>query len=231
VILTLIRNALSLGYTSHQKSSGSLVLPVQIRQMLKKIGDVAKEQRSFSARAMADRRKSASLSREPSLPEAHRSRCDYTKPNVHGAKRWSGSDCGFSSGLSRGSHAQDELHVRANCGTCNHYNVGSACGCWGCRWRACCSGGSANGQAPMHEHVPCTLSGLSSSGSVAILRVSECLSGLHQIRLYRFRAGMTDGGLSAGRRPPQSMARQPRGAGSAIERPFDLNKLPFLHSH
>src|SRR5215471_11188997 len=44
----------------------------------------------------------------------------------------------------------------------------------------------------MHEHLSCTLSRLSSSEPVAILRVSRCLPGLHPIHLYWFGTRMTD---------------------------------------
>ena len=44
----------------------------------------------------------------------------------------------------------------------------------------------------MHKHLSCTLSRLSSSEPVAIIRVSWCLPGLHPIHLYWFRTGMTD---------------------------------------
>src|SRR5215475_9880389 len=43
----------------------------------------------------------------------------------------------------------------------------------------------------MHEHLSCTLSRLSSSEAVTIIRVSECLPGLHPIHLYWFRTRMT----------------------------------------
>ena len=44
----------------------------------------------------------------------------------------------------------------------------------------------------MHKHLSCTLSRLSSSEPVAIIRVSGDLPGLHPIHLYWFRARMTD---------------------------------------
>ena len=44
----------------------------------------------------------------------------------------------------------------------------------------------------MHKHLSCTLSRLSSSEPVAIVRVSGCLPGLHPIHLYWFRTWMTD---------------------------------------
>src|SRR5215475_1825408 len=44
----------------------------------------------------------------------------------------------------------------------------------------------------MHEHLSCTLSRLSSSEPITIVRVSECLRGLHPIHLYRFRTRLTD---------------------------------------
>src|SRR5262245_44694250 len=44
----------------------------------------------------------------------------------------------------------------------------------------------------MHEHLSCTLSRLSSSEPIAIVRVSERLRGLHPIHLYWFRTRMTD---------------------------------------
>src|SRR5262245_33177673 len=44
----------------------------------------------------------------------------------------------------------------------------------------------------MHEHLSCTLSRLSSFEPIAIVRVSECLRGLHPIHLYWFRTRMTD---------------------------------------
>src|ERR1700730_3873199 len=44
----------------------------------------------------------------------------------------------------------------------------------------------------MHKHLSCTLSRLSSSEPVAIIRVSGDLPGLHPIHLYWFRARMTE---------------------------------------
>ena len=44
----------------------------------------------------------------------------------------------------------------------------------------------------MHKQLSCTLSRLSSSEPVAIVRVSGCLPGLHPIHLYWFRTGVTD---------------------------------------
>src|ERR1700751_1929434 len=43
----------------------------------------------------------------------------------------------------------------------------------------------------MHEYLSCTLSRLSSSEQVAIVRVSGCLPGLHPIHLYWFRSRMS----------------------------------------
>ena len=44
----------------------------------------------------------------------------------------------------------------------------------------------------MHKHLSCTLSRLSSSEQVTVVRVSGCLPGLHPIHLYWFRTRMTD---------------------------------------
>ena len=52
-------------------------------------------------------------------------------------------------------------------------------------------------QTAMRKHLSCTLSRLSSSEPVAIVRVSGCLPGLHPIRLYWLRTGMTDVPFSA----------------------------------
>src|SRR5262249_41416687 len=47
----------------------------------------------------------------------------------------------------------------------------------------------------MHKYLSCTLSRLSSSEPIAIVRVSGCLPGLHPIQLYWFRTRMTDAPL------------------------------------
>src|ERR1700724_1568986 len=62
------------------------------------------------------------------------------------------------------------------------------------RRRSCPSSlrGRSDGQTEMHEHLPCTLSRLSSCEPGAIVPVSGCLPGLHPIRLYWFRTGVTD---------------------------------------
>jgi hypothetical protein len=62
------------------------------------------------------------------------------------------------------------------------------------RRRSCLSylRGRSDGQTAMHKHLSCTLSRLSSSGPVAMVRVSGSLPGLHPIRLYWFRTRMTD---------------------------------------
>src|SRR5262245_27717685 len=44
----------------------------------------------------------------------------------------------------------------------------------------------------MHKHLSCTLSRLSSSEPVAIVRMSGSLPGLYPIHLYWFRTRMTD---------------------------------------
>ena len=61
----------------------------------------------------------------------------------------------------------------------------------------------------MHEHLPCTLSRLSSSEPVANLRVPERLPGLHPIHLHWLRARMTDAPFAAV-------------SGSAIVRPLSI---------
>src|SRR6476620_3614887 len=53
----------------------------------------------------------------------------------------------------------------------------------------CCRSDS---KTAMHKHLSCTLSRLSSSEPVEIVRVSGCLPGLHPIHLYWFRTRMTD---------------------------------------
>jgi hypothetical protein len=44
----------------------------------------------------------------------------------------------------------------------------------------------------MHKHLSCSLSRLSSLESAAIVRVLECLPGLHPIHLHSFGAWMID---------------------------------------
>jgi hypothetical protein len=62
------------------------------------------------------------------------------------------------------------------------------------RRRSCLSHfrGRPDGQTAMHKHLSCTLSRLSSSEPVTIVRMSGCLPGLHPIHLYWFRTRMTD---------------------------------------
>jgi hypothetical protein len=53
-------------------------------------------------------------------------------------------------------------------------------------------GGRSDGQTAMHKQLSCTLSRLSSSKPVAVVRMSGCLPGLHPIHLYWFRTRMSD---------------------------------------
>jgi hypothetical protein len=59
-----------------------------------------------------------------------------------------------------------------------------------CRRRRWCLGARTDRQAAMHKHLSRTLSRLSSSEPVAVVRVSECLPGLHPIYLYWSGTGM-----------------------------------------
>ena len=52
----------------------------------------------------------------------------------------------------------------------------------------------------MHKYLPSTLSRLPSSETIAIVRVSGCLPGLHPIHLYRLRTGMTAAPLTTSQR-------------------------------
>ena len=64
----------------------------------------------------------------------------------------------------------------------------------------------------MHKHLPCTLSRLSSSKTVTIVRVSGCLPRLHTIRLYWFRTRMTTGLLPSLAATPADLSIVGRGS-------------------
>ena len=81
-----------------------------------------------------------------------------------------------------------------------------------------------------HKHLSCTLSRLSSSEPVAIVRVSECLPGLHPIHLYWFRTRMTDVSFAAvsgdaSARPIQALLTRTRFRAKAAT--FEIAKLQF----
>src|SRR6476659_114902 len=62
--------------------------------------------------------------------------------------------------------------------------------------------GCSDRQAGMQENLSCTLSQLSSSEPVAIVRVSGCLPGLHSIHLHRLRPRLTGAPLPSLAAPP-----------------------------
>jgi hypothetical protein len=64
--------------------------------------------------------------------------------------------------------------------------------CARCRSRRRYVGSRSDRQAAMHEYLSCAISRVPFSETVAVVRVSGCLPGLHPIHLCWFRTGMTD---------------------------------------
>ena len=141
-------------------------------------------------------------------------------PNVHSARLWSGSEYGFARRLSTETTMTTTRSIQLGLLAALAVTPlsGLPAGFRDADLAPLVPWPGWTGYAAMHEHLSCSLSRLSSSEPVAIVRVSGCLPGLHPIRLYWFRTRMTDVPVFAGKRtapappfiPPRQLDRSDR---------------------